>query len=183
MKIESIKIKHHVDECADMDWIGEFTDDLGPGVMVRDYGQFYERLPAEMERDFDGRFLCKGEPEVPARGREYRGFIPYAGGEKQGTKDYYKYGMQDWARMEALNSGEWCFIGIIAEAVVSYPIGGNGDRRLETLSSGGLWGIESDAGDYLEEVAGQELDNLKEHLNQFGIDTAGFEEIEVETVQ
>ena len=179
MKIESIKIKHVLDDCPDTSWLGEFTDDLEPGVIVRDYGEFYEKLPAEMERDLDGRFLCKGEPEVPERGREYRGFIPADNGENQGTKNFYKYAMQDFKRMEGLNRCDWYFIGIMAEAVVSYPINGGG-RRLETLSSGGLWGIESDSGDYLKEVEQQELNDLKDHLKQFGVDVSHFDKINID---
>ncbi len=185
MKIESIKVKHILmgylqagHASGEYDF-GEFTDDLEAGVIVRDYWEFYEKLPAEMERDVDGKFICKGDPEVPSKGREYRGFKPYANGEKQGTRAYYKYGLQDWKRAEGLNKGDWHYIGIVAEAVVSYPING-GSRRLETLSSGGLWGIESDAGDYLDTVKQEELDDLKRHLKEFGVDVSGFDEIEVE---
>jgi len=178
MRIESIRIKYILDQYADTDHLGEYTDDLQDGVIVRDYGEFYEKLPAEMERDVDGTFLYKGEPEVPQKGREYRGFIPYAGEEKPGTKWFYKYGMQDFKRIEGLNNGDWHYIGIMAEATVSY--GQNGHRRLEVLSSGGLWGIESDSGGYLEEVEKEELQGLKDHLKEFNIDLSDFDDIEIE---
>ncbi len=181
LKIESIAIRHTIDDNPDTSWLGEFTDDLEPGVIVRDYGEFYEKLPAEMERDFDGKFVGKGEPEVPPRGREYRGFRPYASGEKVGTKAYYKYGMHDHKRMEGLNNGDWSFIGIIAEAIISYPcIHGFDSSRLETLTSGGLCGIESDSGIYLEEIEQEQLMDLKEHLKQFNVDISNFNDIEIE---
>jgi hypothetical protein len=168
--IDKVSIKHIVDKYPDISWIGEYTDDIDKGIIVRDLGQFYEKLPAEMERDVDGRFYKKGEPELPSRGREYRGFKPYAGGEKIGTKNYYKYGMQDWKRMEALERGNFCFIGIMAEAEVSYPIDGTNSRRIEYFTSGGLWGIESDSdAKYIEEIEQEQIDELKTHLKQFGI--------------
>ncbi len=159
-KIESIKVKMIHDEAPDTSCIGEYTDDVENGVIVRSMGEFYEKLPAEMERDLDGKFLCKGEPDIPTMGREYRFFKPYAGGEEKGTKDYYTYGRQDFKRMEGLLKGDWHFVGIMAEAEVLSPIEGMKDNfRVETLSSGGLWGIESDSGDYLKEVA-QEISDI-----------------------
>lgn len=176
-KIEEIKVKAMIDDCPDTSWLGEYTDDLKPSVIVRDYGKYYEKLPAEMERDFDGRFLCKGEPEVPPIGREYRGFRPYAGGEKAGTKDYYKYGLQDFKRIEGLEQGDWSFIGIQAEALISYPIRSNGDRRLERLTSEGLWGIESDSGSYLDNVKDEQLADLKDHLEHFNVGLSNWDEL------
>jgi len=174
--IEKIKVMVIPDESPDTSWLGEYTDDLGLGVIIREYGEFYEKIPTEMERDYDGTFIGKAEPELPSRGRNYRGFIPYAGGEKVGTKDFYKYGMQDYKRMEGLNNGDWYFVGIQAEALISYPING-GSRRLEHLTSGGVWGIESDAGDYLEEVMKEEFADLKGHLEKFNVDTSNWDEL------
>lgn len=174
--IESIKVKVMYDESPDISWLGEYTDNLGPGVIIRDYDEFYEKIPTEMERDDYGQFIGKADPELPSMGREFRGFKPYAGGEKEGTKDYYKYGMQDYRRMEGLERGDWSFIGIRAEAVVSYDIGG-GSRRLEDLTSGGLWGIESDSGDYLKELKQEQLDDLKLHLKEFNVDLSNWGEL------
>lgn len=180
--IESIRIKHEVDESPDTSFLGEYTDDLGPGVIVRELEEFYEKLPAPMERDVDGRFYRKGEPEnLPSRGREYRGFVPYAGGEKAGTARYYRYGMQDFKRMEALNNGDFCFIGVLAEATVKYQEGDH--YRLETLASGGLWGIESDSGDYIKEVEREQVADLKAHLEVFGVDLSNFDELSSEALE
>lgn len=71
---------------------------------------------------------------------------------------------------------EGCFIGIWAEAEVSYPIGG-GNRRLEKFRSRGLWGIEYDGPDdedYAKSVEKEEIADLKYHLRVFGIDTKNF---------
>jgi len=162
-RIERVWIERKIDECPDTSHMGEYTDDLEPGVIVRDYGEFYEKLPTGMERDYDGRFIGKADPEVPQRGREYRGFIPYAGDEKVGTRDYYKYGIQDFKRMEGLNNGDWLYIGVIAKVEIV-----TGGGTIQILRSGGLWGIESDCGDYIQEVEKEELESLEDELKSIG---------------
>lgn len=71
-----------------------------------------------------------------------------------------------------------CHVGCYAIAQVSYPVR-QGCRRLETLRSGGLWGIESDSGkEYLAEIEQAQLGDLKEHLEQL----AGIEWPELDAV-
>lgn len=172
MRILNVCIKHTVDTDPDTSWLGEYTDELKPGVIVREHNQYYEKLPAPMERDTDGRFYCKGAPEVPSRGREFRGFKPYAGGEKEGTKDYYKYGMQDYQRMEGLNKGDWYFIGVTASAQIQL----NSDI-VQKVHSGGLWGIESDCGEgYIKEVEDEELSSLRKELEAIGFPASDIDE-------
>lgn len=73
-------------------------------------------------------------------------------------------------RKASYGSG-WEMLGCVAQATVSYPIGGN-SRRLQTLSSGGLWGIESDSDRaYMQSVAQEQLTELVDHLTAFGIET------------
>lgn len=79
-----------------------------------------------------------------------------------------EYIEQDYERMTAYNNQQWFSMGIKAVAGVSYLVHGN-NRRLEPLTSGGLWGIESDSGDYIEEMDNEQLDDLRQHLEQFGI--------------
>lgn len=72
--------------------------------------------------------------------------------------------LRDYERMESLCREQWCFIGIRAEAEVSLA-----DGVLQTVTSGGLWGIESDSGDsYLREVEQEELANLRVQLTAMG---------------
>ena len=63
-----------------------------------------------------------------------------------------------------------------AFAEVSYPINSAGDRRLETLTSGGLSGITVLGPDdpYKIEIETEQLDELRDHLEAFGIDTRSF---------
>lgn len=165
VKIESIQIQQIPDDFPDTSYLGKYTDDLEPGVIVRQYDEFYNKLTEEQIDNLEGR------------GREYRYFKPYAGGEPIYSEDYYKYGRQDYERMEGLSHGDWYFIGMVAQATVSYPIGG-GSRRLEHFTSAGLFGIESDAGpEYIHEIAVEQIEDLKYHLEEFGIDTKGIYEI------
>ena len=70
--------------------------------------------------------------------------------------------------MESLNNGQWCFIGIRAEA--EYSIGeSHGSRLMQDVSSGGLWGIESDSDKgYFEDVEKEELGELRKQLEGIG---------------
>jgi hypothetical protein len=170
-KIFDVKIKRDVDDSPDTSWIGEYTDTLETGVIVRRDNEFYEKLPREMERNDDGTFAGKGDfiNPLPERGREFRGFKPYAGGEKAGTKEYYQYGMQDYERMEGLERGDWRFIGIRAIAKVGVSLDGGKNFKVDKITSGGLWGIESDAEDSdLKEIEQEQLSELKDLLLAYG---------------
>jgi hypothetical protein len=79
-------------------------------------------------------------------------------------------------RLAEYEAGNFHFMGCQARAEVSYPIG-QGCRRLEQFSSGGLWGIESDSErSFLQETEKEELADLKAHLERFGVDTSDFDE-------
>lgn len=71
---------------------------------------------------------------------------------------------QAYERMEALNHGDWQYIGLRAVAIVDVG------ETLQTIETAGLWGIESDSGsDYLVEVASDELHQLRDILADMGI--------------
>ena len=161
MKIETLQITITPDENPDTSCIGELTDKLEPGVMSTRTWEFLKWHFGEAV-------------DVPQQNyRNHRFFKPYARGEKVGTKVYYKYGKQDAVRMQGLIDGWWTYIGIVAKATVSYQIADGSplpNRRLETFTSGGLWGIESDAAcGYLLEVATDQIAELREHLQEFDI--------------
>lgn len=62
-----------------------------------------------------------------------------------------KYNEQDQARLDAYNRDEWLFCGVIVKAMV--------DGREEQFVS--LWGIESDSGEYFNDVVVELLDELR----------------------
>lgn len=79
-------------------------------------------------------------------------------------------------RLRAYRRGDWEMIGVWAECIVSYPISSRGDRRLETLRSGGLWGVESDSDpDYLSDVQQAQVLELRQHAERFGVDVESFD--------
>lgn len=72
---------------------------------------------------------------------------------------------KDYARMEAYNRGDWQMLGIIAKAEIISPQG-----VIQTVRSGGLWGIESDASaEYMAEVETEQLAELRAELESYGI--------------
>ena len=73
------------------------------------------------------------------------------------------YTKQDYQRMEAYNNGDWQYLGIRVKAEIQI-----GDT-CQNISSGGLWGVESDSEDsYLKEVEQEELSSLRQTLYDLG---------------
>lgn len=66
-------------------------------------------------------------------------------------------------RMAEWESDDWHFVGVVARAHLFIPAGGN-SFACYTLDSPGIWGIESDAGDYLREQFEQQKEELRDHL-------------------
>ena len=73
-----------------------------------------------------------------------------------------EYREQDDDRLKAWRNDEWHFVGIRAKATIKIPNGSNPDCWISSeLLSPGLWGIESDSGDwYFEQVYQDERDIL-----------------------
>ena len=70
-------------------------------------------------------------------------------------------------RLAAYKRGEFDFVGVRAEAEVVI------EGVVQTLTSGGLWGIESDSGEeYLESVAVEEYEQLRKVLKTVGVPTS-----------
>jgi hypothetical protein len=141
-KIAKVTIKHLTDDNPDTSWMGEYSD-----TPKSEYA---------IEREYAGY-------------REYRYFNPpvenYDGATK---KEIKKYCQQDYERMEGLNNGNWQFIGIRADAEIHVQQFGN-NWLIQHITSGGLWGIESDCGrDNIEETEQEQLADLATTLKEFG---------------
>ena len=68
-------------------------------------------------------------------------------------------------RLEQYRDNQFYFIGIRAKAEVQFEDNG----AIQTLQSGGLWGIESDSDeDYLKSVEQEEIDQLIDTLKAAG---------------
>jgi hypothetical protein len=84
------------------------------------------------------------------------------------AEEVRKYVRQDYDRMESANRGNWCYLGIRADAEISIG-SGPGYATLQRITSGGLWGIESDSDKecFAEEERNQ-LADLREQLIALG---------------
>lgn len=192
--INQIKIITETDESPDTSCIGEYTDSHDNWIINRATGEYcdtiYKRqriIDALKERIDCPEDFCpenadrkqwelnqvrrmhtieiSGNVDFPNKGRTYRFFKPYAGGEKPGTKEYKKYGLQDFKRMEALIAGQWGFFGTHAEAEITMTKTGVSF----TIQSSGLWGIESDSENrYIKILAKEQLEELTELLTELG---------------
>ena len=121
---------------------------------------------------------------------EYRYFNPsfnYIGKDGQPAdgltpEEVRKYTRQDYERMESLNRGDWGFIGIRAEAEIAIPSGPQ-SATVQKITSGGLWGIESDSDEAcFTETEQDELSDLREQLIALGFSrraiSAAFKNVE-----
>ena len=128
----------------------------------------YIRINWEVDTDPDTSYL---ESKLSEDGKTLISSMRYTQQDlDESPKEIKKYIEQDTERLKKCYSGELCAYSCTAEAITSYPIGESGDRRIQKLTSGGLWGIESDSRrEYKEEVATEELDDLKSHLETYGV--------------
>lgn len=78
------------------------------------------------------------------------------------------YQEEDQARLEAWQAGDWHMVGIRARAEIL--IVRNGMGTTHTLTSAGLWGVESDSGEeYLSTVFEEEKAALLEDMRAMGV--------------
>lgn len=147
-RILSIRVKSDVDYSPDLSFLGEYKDH-GDGNNVID------------RKD-------RGDWE---RGQCRFCHITLSAEETGNPNSVY----EDYARLEAYNRGDWCMVGVWAEAEV--VLTGN---CVQKIRSGGLWGIESDSGEYLTEVAKEEVEQLKDELIALGFRRSTIDKVEVE---
>lgn len=127
------------DDSPDLSHLGEYTNQPGP----------------------DDRTIDRQETGDMGRG-EYRYFVAAMSGEDTGNPESVK---QDYERMESHNRGEWQMIGMRAHARVQFTPQGPWNE----ITSGGLWGIESDSGDdYFREIGQEQLAELRDQLHAAG---------------
>lgn len=106
------------------------------------------------------------------RGDAERGEYRYFNGCVENYKgespaDIRKYVRQDYERMERLQHGDWGYIGVRAEAEILIP--SNDHSIAQAITSGGLWGIESDSDtSYLKDIEDEELSELSKQLHSVG---------------
>ena len=160
VKTSDIRVHQVIDECADLSYLGEYTN-KHPGYDELKRGSAFDRFP-ESGRDY----------------REYQYFIPantveehrkglIALGYSKGDAEELarSYCKQDYKRYEALNRGDWQPIGIYATANVLCGSCG----EVSKIQSYGLWGIESDSEETIEETTEEQIKDLKDELTKMGV--------------
>jgi hypothetical protein len=118
---------------------------------------------------------CSGGDMGRGEYRFFNGCVENYKGES--PADIRKYVRQDYERMESLHRGNWCHLGIRAEAQIVV------DGIVQEITSGGLWGVESDSDRaYLAEIDGDQLSELRQQLRALGFGTraisAAFKNVE-----
>lgn len=151
MKVECIEIEHIDDTDPDFSYMGRYASEWAEGAIDRQergdwkHGEYRYFIPA----------VAPGEPN-------YDKTISDA--------DRTKYGEQDYKRFEDLMNGRWSYCGIMAKATVKFSKNGGQWWRLHCFTSGGLWGIESDADkDHIKGIERDELNDLIDVLKIFHV--------------
>ena len=140
-RILSVTVKRMIDADGDTSWMGEYSN-----TPKTDYAIDRQELGDQGRNEF----------------RYFNGPVENYKGES--PENIRKYIRQDYDRMQALQRGDFYFLGIRAEAQIQTDSG-----IIQRITSGGLWQIESDSDDgYLETVQTEELGELKKELLSFG---------------
>ncbi len=166
--LDQIVIKQKVDESPDLSWLGEYSDRWQPGAIDRKH-----RVSGWSNRQL--RYFIPGNSYKD----HWDGL--HNMGYSRGNCDYLarQYVMQDFQRMERYANGDLYETGIIAEAIVTYPESCVPPaRRIERLTSAGIWGIASDTDEkeLEQEIQGQ-LADLKDHLRVFNVGIRNFNKV------
>ena len=89
------------------------------------------------------------------------------------------YAKKDKERLDAYNKGIWEMIGIKAVATIHIPTGGD-TVKIQTIDSGGLFGIASDSGDSdIQEAGRDQIEEVKKYLRILCVD--GVDDCEIIT--
>lgn len=112
--------------------------DKAPGEMVLSEGRH------GLERFYDFQQAVKIAKREGWRVTGDNDLTPKARAANAALADFYR--LRDWC------NDEWCYVGVVVTA----------SREGLELGSASLWGIESDAGDYLTEIANELIDEAME---------------------
>ena len=172
--------RHHALDCCSqfgqnqngLDWLDRIENaiyrDIPQNRELQPHGNFYlaeEMATCETIRELRESLECDCGG-IGYNSRECQYFNgPVENYEGATDAEIRSYILQDYERAERLNRGDWCFLGIRAEAEVQAETNG----AIQTLTSGGLWGIESDSEkSYIEEEETNQLAELRGVLKAFG---------------
>jgi hypothetical protein len=156
--IQSIKIERMEDSDPDTSYLGEYSATKSEHGIDRKHSidcpcnSFWEDSPE-----------CNCDESGPYSRKEYQFFNPAQDYRECEPEDQFLNTVRDYERMESLQRGDWYYIGIRAQAEIVI------DGTCQTITSGGLWGIESDSDEsYLKKIEQEELSELRSILHTMG---------------
>jgi len=148
-RIISMKIERRPADCGDISYLGKYSSEPGP-----------------FDRTIDRQTVGYVQPG------KCRYFIAVMSASESGNPESVR---QDYERAEAYCRDEWSMVGVIASAQICLP----GSDIVQRITSGGLWGIESDSGeDYFAETEKAQLEELEEELFRLGFTARQIEHAE-----
>jgi hypothetical protein len=188
MTMEQAESASHSGECDDdvqelsrVPAIAEQLAKIDPSLLsaeLKEYGAWDDEERADHDQNLQ-RILWLAAGDITEQegcdcgecGDMERGELRYFNGNVENytgesPEDIRKYVRQDYERMERLNRGDWAYIGVRADAEIIV------DGISQDISSGGLWGVESDSDRaYLAEIDGEQLSELRDQLRALGFGT------------
>lgn len=169
-RIDGIRILHKIDEYPDLSWIGEYTDSKPDECDLKGGSAFY-RVNYEY-RGYKYFIPCYS---VQERFKDLQAMGYSKGVAEELARSYCR---KDFERMEGYCKGDWYMIGIIAKASICIPY--ESYDKIETISSGGLFGIESDSGDtYIQDIEKEQLSELKDLCIRMNVSIRNWNSIEI----
>ena len=164
-RILKVVVKRMVDYNPDTSWLGEYSNKVKSAYTIdRNHDSDCPRFWANDDVPDDAR-ECDCSP-VGSRELDYFE-PPHENYKGEPEVEIRRYCLQDYNRMESLNRGEWCFMGIGAEAEIQ-----SGSDVVQRIRSGGLFGIESDmAANDIQAVEKDQLSELRQELRSIGFST------------
>lgn len=186
-------IENQAEVKAKLERISGHIDDMYNDVCMDENDTSWEYLQ-DARATMEDLLACDCSRSGRIDSHEYRYFNgPVDSYKGETPEDIRKYVLQDYERMESLNRGDWCFIGVRADAEITVsipPVTTDGfphdSYQVQHITSGGLWGIESDSEDsYIAEVEQEQLAELKTQLRALGFSARAvakaFQDVEHET--
>jgi hypothetical protein len=128
----AVDIKQEYDPDPDLSWFGAYSDT--PGVDAIDRDTTGDRGNSREYRYWN---------PATTLDEQYRDLHRAGHAKADAWLKALEYRERDYNRMERFNRGHWAMVGIVATARIGGMVCG----------SASLWGIESDGGDYIDEMA------------------------------
>jgi hypothetical protein len=184
-EIRSITTHRVADNDPDLSYLGEYSDSPGehaievfgpePGdtaacaecgepitFVVSAWGHDTGSEVADIATDQDH----DAEPDADFEPRSYQ-----AGKYRYFNPANPEYARADFERMERYNNDGWGMVGVYAQANITVA------GIIQTVQSGGLWGIESDSDEsYFTEIGKEELSQLVTVLEELGFERTAIDE-------